>query len=319
MPARTPGPVDLEAALQGRSPTLAAEDAVYPLARAAGAGAKERLARLLREKATPAIRRRAALALSLLADGKAALLDSLDTDEPSVLAAVLLSLARIGTADDLKAIRAAATRLSGHPAQQARFAELLLAHRLGLGLDVVPPIPTPPASQVPVHATAVTMGSPEEAARAWTRFMPNASLGFDPDIQQCSMIHCARRSVLVIPSTALREGAQRLLKERMLVGATAAFERETASWHHDLWILSTPAADGTELQAWTQGGRPSYAGSGRVTGGDAAFEFRTADTSRLALVHVSGRLTKAGIAIEGTVGSRDPADSRAPVSRLRAE
>lgn len=106
------------------------------------------------------------------------------------------------------------------------------------------------------------MGSPEEAARAWSRFLPNASLGFEPDILRCSMIHCARRSVLVIPSTALREGVQPLLKQCMPVGATAAFERETAAWHHDLWILSTPARDGMELWAWTQSGCPSYAGSG---------------------------------------------------------
>ena len=320
MPAGTPGPIDLEAALKGQSAALPAKDAVYRLARSGVAGANERLSGLVREGATVAIRRRAALGLSLVVDARAALLEALSVDEPSVLAAVMLSLARVGTFEDLKAIRTPATRMSGHDAEQARFAELLLAHRLGLGLDVVPPIPTPPASQVPVRTQAITPGSPQEAVQAWSRFVPNASLGFEPDSRRCAMIRCGRRSILVVPSIELAQEVGRLLKNRALVGATAAFEREAASWHHDLWIFSTPAASGgVELQAWTQGGRACYTGPGRVAGEDLTFELVTAARSRLALAHVSGRLTKDSLAIDGIVGDRDPSDSRAPALRPRPE
>jgi len=318
MPGRTP--IDLEAALKGQSPALAAKDAVYRLARSAVAGGKERLSGLVREGETVAIRRRAALGLSLVVDARTALLESLDVHEPSVLAHVLLSLARVGAAEDLKAMRTAATRLSGHDSVQARFAELLLAHRLGLGVDVVPPIPTPPASGIPVRMKAVTLGSPQEVARSWSRFVPNASLGFEPDPRRCSMIHCARRSILVIPSIHLsKEDSRRLLEYRALIGATGTYERETASWHHDLWILSTPASGEVELQAWTQGGRACYAGPGHVAGEEIAFEMRTADSSRLALADVRGRFAKHGLTISGTVGDRDASDSHAPALRRRPE
>jgi hypothetical protein len=318
MPAQTP--VDLEAALKGQSPALAAKDAVYRLARSAAPDTKERLSGLVREGASAAIRRRAALGLSLVIDARTALLESVGVDEPSVLAHVLLSLARVGTGEDLKTIRVAAARLSGHDAEQARFAELLLAHRLGLGLDMVPPISTPPARQVPAHTKAVTLGSPQEAMRAWNRFAPNASLGFEPDSRRCAMIHCARRMILFIPSIQLaKEDGRYLLKDRTVVGATAANDRETASWYHDLWILSTPASGGVELQAWTQGGRACYTGQGHVARDGLSFELWTAESSRLALVRIRGRFAKDGLAIDGTVGDRVPSDSRAPRFRPRAQ
>ena len=320
MPAPTPGPIDLEAALKGQSPALPAKDAVYRLARSGAPGAIERLRGLVREGATVAIRRRAALGLSLVVDGRAALVEAVDVDEPSVLAAVLLSLARVATREDVTAIRTAAARLSGHDEEQGRFAELLLAHRFGIGLDVVPPIPTPPASQVPVRTRAITPGSSQEAAHAWSRFVPNANLGFEPDSRRCAVIHCGRRSILMVPSIELaHEAGRRLLENRALVGATAAYEREAGSWHHDLWILSTPAPGGVELQAWTQGGRACYTGPGRVAGEDLAFELATTARSRLALARVSGRLTKDGLAIDGTVGDRDPSASRAAPLRPRPE
>jgi hypothetical protein len=134
------------------------------------------------------------------------------------------------------------------------------------------------------------------------------------------MIHCARRSILVIPSIQLsKEDGRGLLKDRALVGATATYELETASWHHDLWILSTPASGEVELQAWTQGGRACYTGPGHVAGEEIAFELGTADSSRLALAHVRGRFAKHGFTIGGTVGDRDASDSHAPALRRRPE
>ena len=43
------------------------------------------------------------------------------------------------------------------------------------------------------------------------------------------------------------------------------------------------------------------------------------DLSGLALAHVRGRLTKDGLTLEGTVGNRDPSDSRMPGFRPRAQ
>jgi len=315
-----PGPFELERALQGQSPALAAKDAVHKLARSGMADAKERLARLVRDEGPVDTRRRAALGLSLIANARTALLELLDVGEPSILAAVLLSLARVGTAEDAATIRTLARRLTGPLAEQGRFAELLLAHRLGLGLDIVPPIQTPPEREVPVRTSAITSGQPQEAMTAWTRFVANAHLGFEPDKRRCMLIHCARRSILLIPSLELaNQIGQRLLAARMIVGATAAYEREAAAWHHDLWILSTPASGGVELQAWTQGGLACYTGSGRVTGEQLAFEVRTTASTRLALARISGRLTKDSLTIEGTVGDRAPSDSPAPVLRRRPE
>ena len=133
-------PADLEQGFKGLSPVVAPKDAVYRLARSGAAGTKERLSGLVRVGASAAIRRRAALGLSLVIDARTTVLNLVDVDEASVLAHVLLSLSRVGTAEDLETMRAAAARLSGHDAEQARFAQLLLAHRLGLGLNVVPPI-----------------------------------------------------------------------------------------------------------------------------------------------------------------------------------
>jgi hypothetical protein len=317
--ARQP-PADLEKALKGESPALTTKDAVYRLARSAAPGTKERLSRLVRERGSPAIGRRAALGLSLVIDARTALRGLLGVAEPSVLAHVLLSLARVGTAEVLNNIRVVATRLSGHDAEQAHFAELLLAHRLGLGLDVVLPVSTPPVSQVPDRTKAVTLGNPQETTSAWNRFAPNASLGFEPDSQRCAMIHCARRMILFIPAIELvKEDGRHLLRSRTIVGATAANDRETGSWYHDLWILSTPVSGGVELQAWTQGGRACYTGKGRVGRGDLSFELQTAESSGLALARVRGRFGRDGLAIDGTVGDRDPSDSRTPTFRLRAQ
>ena len=223
MPNQTP--VDLETALQGLSPALAAKDSVYRLARSGLPDTKERLRALAREGASTSIRRRAALSLSLAVDARPALLELVTVAETAVLPYVLLSLSRVGTVEDLKAIRAAAVRLSSHAAEQARFAELLLAHRLAIGVDVVSPVSTPPASQFPAGSTAITLGSAQEAMRAWSRFVLNASLGFEPDPRRCSLIYCARRILLFIPSIQLAN-ARNLLTDRTIVGATETMARE---------------------------------------------------------------------------------------------
>jgi hypothetical protein len=320
MAAQDPRPLEIERALQGASSALAAKDAVYHLARSGLPGAKERLTQLIREEASVATRRRAALGLSLLADARAALLDVMDVTEPPVLSAVLLSLARVGIAEDVRAIQAAAKRLIGPSAEQARFAELLLAHRLGLSPEVVPPIATPAASESPLRAKQIAPGNAQEAARAWSRFVPNAHLGFEPDPRRCATLHCAQRHILIIPSMALTTEMDATLRQaRMVVGATASYEREAAVWHHDLWIFSTPTADGVELQAWTQGGLASYTGTGRATGDVLAFELRTTAASHLALIEVRGRLSAESLDVEGVTGDRPPSDAGAPVPRSRPQ
>jgi hypothetical protein len=321
MPLRILRPIDLDAALRGESETLDAKDAVYSLARSAQPGAKERLSGLIHEGQTMPIRRRAALGLSLVPEARGALREAVATVEaPKVLAGVLLSLARVGLAEDLPVIRAAAARLSGHDADEAHFAVLLLAHRLRLGLDVVPPVRTPVAREVPAKTKAIVPGTAEEAVRAWRRFIPNARLGFEPDPGRCVVLHCARRDMLFIPSVELTpDVGLRLLKERMVLGATAAYERETGTWHHDLWILSTPSPEGAELQAWTQGGRPIYAGPANVTGGAVMFELRATVTSRVALAHVRGRLTNEELTVGGIVGNRGPSDARTIALRPRPQ
>lgn len=318
MAGHTPEPIDIEAALRGQSAVLAAKDAVYRLVRSGAPDAGDRLRGLVREGATVAIRRRAALALSLVPEARLALLDALAVEEPAVLTAVLLSLARVGVAEDLTSMRTAAKRLSGREAEQARFAELLLAHRLHLGPEIVPAMPTPPARELPTRTKPVTSGSAEEIARALAGFVANAHLGFEPDRRRCALIHCARRDILVIPSMERAHGdLQRLLHDRALVGATAAYEREAASWFHDLWIFSTPSKGGVDLQAWTQGGRACYTGPGRLEGDALVFELRTTESSGLALASVRGRFTSDGLEVEGTVGDRDPSDPRGPVLRRR--
>jgi hypothetical protein len=321
MPSRIQRPIDLDAALRGESDALDAKDAVYRLARSGRADAKDRLRQMILDGQTMPIRRRAALGLSLVPDARGALHDVVGTiEDPKVLTGVLLSLARVGTGQDLAVIRKAADRLSGHDADEARFAALLLAHRMHLGFDVVPPIPTPVAREAPSKTKPVAIGSAEEAARAWRRFVPNASLGFIPDPGRSVVVHCARRPMLIIPSIDLTPDAgPRLLKERLVAGATAAYERETGTWHHDLWILSTPSPKGIELQAWTQGGRAMYAGVATVDQGTITFELRTTETSRLALAHVRGRVSGEGITISGTVGDRDPSDARTMASRPRPQ
>jgi hypothetical protein len=316
MAAQEPPPIDLEAALQGRVPALPAKHAVYRLARSGAAGATERLAGLLRQPTAVQIRRRAALGLSLLPDARTTLLEAVSVDEPTVLAAVLLSLARVGVDADVDTIRSATARLTGRAAEQGRFAELLLAHRLGLGREIVPPIPTPVANEAPTRTSEVTSVSPQSAATAWERFVPNASLGFEPDPYRGVVIQCAGSSVLVLPSAESRgEGVRNLLVERRLIGATATYEREDGSWHHDLWIFSTPMGDAVELQAWTQGGLACYVGPGRVVGNELAFELRTTAGSHLALVSLDGHLTSDSLTIHGSVGDRAPSDAQAPEPR----
>lgn len=320
MAAPTPGPVEIERALQGQSAALDAKDAVHQLARSGFPGSTERLIQLVREEPAIATRRRAALGLSLMADARTALLNLVDVSEPTVLASVLLSLARVGSAEDVRAIRAAATRLNGASAEQARFAELLLAHRLGLSRDLVPPIPTPPEIKVPVRANGIVQGVAQEAAIAWSRFVPSAHLGFEPDPRRCAVLHCEQRNILLIPSIELATGiGARLRRAPVVVGATASYEREAGYWLHDLWILSAPTPDGVELQAWTQGGLACYTGPGRVSDDAVAFELRTTASSRLALADVRGRLTQDSLEIAGTVGDRPASDARAPELRPRPQ
>ena len=155
---------------------------------------------------------------------------------------------------------------------------------------------------------------------AWSRFVPNAHLGFEPDPGRCAVLHCGQRNILLIPSIELAtEIGARLRKARVVVGATASYEREAGYWRHDLWIFSTPTPDGVELQAWTQGGLACYTGPGRVSDESLAFELRTTAASRLALVDVRGRLTQDALEVTGTVGDRPPSDARAPELRPRPQ
>ena len=125
----------------------------------------------------------------------------------------------------------------------------------------------------------------------------NASLGFEPDMARAEPVQCGRRRLLVMPATGMTGGAIRtFLAARAVVGATAAYEREPGAWYHDLWILSTPAADGVVLQAWTQGGRAVYAGTGRIENDAFTFELSATAESRVALVDVRGRLSIGAIA-----------------------
>ena len=318
MPPAISGPVSLDRAISGQYSDFAPKDAVYQLARSGMAGAEERLVALAREEGPPEIRRRAALALTLMTNARSALLPLLEVRQPSVLAAVLLALARVAEAEDVKAMRGAAGRLSGHEAEQARFAELLLAHRLGLGPDVVPPIVVEPENQVPRNTRSIVAGNREEAEKAWSRFTPHANLGFEPDGRRSALIHCANRDILFIPSIEFSgANGSHVLAVRMIAGAAASYEREAGLWRHDLWILSGPTRTGIELQVWTLGGRACYTGQARIDGEEVAFELVTGAASSLAIAHVRGRLTEHSLTIEGVVGDRPASYARQAVPRRR--
>ncbi len=313
MPTPISGPISLDRALSGENATFAPKDGVYQLARSGLADAQARLVALAREEGPLDIRRRATFALSTMADARSVLLRLVDVGEPAVLAAVLLALARVGKAEDVKVIRRAAGRLSGHEAEQAQFSELLLAHRVGLGPEVVPPIAIQPERQKPSDARALSAGSPEEARQACDRFVAQAHLGFEPDVQRSALIHCVHNDILFIPATDLHGGkGERVLATRMIAGSTASYEREAGVWRQDLWVFSAPRSAGIELQVWTVGGRACYTGHARVDGEDVTFELVTGAGSSLAIAHVRGRITEDSVVIDGVVGDRPATDARQP-------
>jgi len=318
MPTSISGPISLDRALDGQYSEFAPKDAVYQLARSGMAGAETRLVALAREQGPLPIRRRAALALSLMANPRHALLPLLDVREPAVLAAVLLALARVAQPEDLEPMRRAAGRLSGHEAEQSRFAVLLLAHRVGFGPEIVPTVVLQPERHLPTDTRSIDAGSRQEAEKAWSRFRPQAALGFEPAGLRSLLIKCPNSDILFIPAQDFHgENGSRAFKERMIAGATASYEREAGVWCHDLWILSIPTSTGIDLQGWTLGGQACYVGQAQVDQGELAFELATAAGSSLAIARIRGRLTNESLTLEGVVGDRPKGYARHAVPRER--
>jgi hypothetical protein len=311
MPTPTSGSFSLDRAVVGEYSNPSPKDGVYALARSGLPDAAEQLAMLVRDEGRLDLRRRAALALSKFDDAREVLLRLVEIREPAVLATVLLALARVGEVEDLDVIRRAASGLSGHAAEQAQFAQLLLAYRLGLDSAFVPPIVIRPEIKAPIDARPVSMGSPAKARNACLVFTSHAHLGFEPDLEQSVLIHCGHSDTLLIPSISLRS-AKRLSAARMVLGATASYEREAGVWRHDLWIFSAPANVGIELQAWTLGGRACYTGHGSVVDEVLTFELVTGASSPLAIARLHGQLSKESISIAGVVGDRPASDARRP-------
>jgi hypothetical protein len=239
-----------------------------------------------------------------------ALLRALGDRTERVVAAVAAALGRVGTPDELAALRRLSSGGGGTFLRaRAGFAEALITHRFGLtGQDVVlPPVAVLPA---PTSAGALVFtGVRPGAARrdrvlsAITRDLPALDIGKHEVFE----VQCGPRllEIAVDRDFTGLEGMGRLTSRPAAPAVVVFQNQEHEDFYPGLIALSDPdGEDGVAVRLSRLSGDAVYVADGSVKGDELVLELRAVRTPGAVPVAARIRLTAGTVEISGISGSR---------------
>jgi hypothetical protein len=205
------------------------------------------------------------------------LIRSTEVRNEQVLSSVLTALGRIGDQRALDAVKKAAGHASGSAAKQARFAALLIEHRLGIKSDLPSPGsgPLEPRDES-ARPFEVLRASPEETAIG-LRSLQREPFG----IEYASIAHqikCGQNAWMLLFNREWVSDPQWLTKQNALAGVLASRQEENRTYSVRFVFLTSPMGKGVRVVGFTTLGDPAFAGEASLR--ESALQFAVSALSR---------------------------------------
>lgn len=268
----------LKAAALGRDPSFPRGRAMAVLAEQPG-GDTDLQAILEDEKQLSRFRSLAAMLLWRLGSRAAqdVLIRSAEVRDEQVLSSVLTALGRIGDQRALDAVKKAAGHASGTAAKQARFAALLLEHRLGIKSDLPSPGsgPLEPRDES-ARPFEVLRASPEETAIG-LRSLQREPFGIEY-ASRAHQIRCGQNAWMLLLNREWVSDPRWLTERNALAGVLASRQEENRTYSVRFVFLTSPAGKGVRGVGFTTLGDPAFAGEASLR--ESALEFTVSALSR---------------------------------------
>ena len=239
-----------------------------------------------------------------------ALLQALEDRTERVATAVATALGRVGTPDELEALRRLRTGDSGELLRaRATFAETLIIHRFGL---TDPEVAFSPAEVLPAPSSAgalvFTSARPGPARRdrvlkAIKRDLP----AFDVGKHDVYEVQCGPRllEIAVDRDFGGLGGMDRLMSRPAAPAVVAMQNQEHDDFYPGLIALSAPdGKDGVTVRLSRLSGDAVYVADGSMKGNELELGVRAVRAPGATPVAARVRLTTSTIEISGTSGSR---------------
>jgi hypothetical protein len=208
-----------------------------------------------------------------------ALAPSTGERDEQILSAVLIALGRIGDERALALVIRAAGHATGAAAKQARFARMLIEHRLGAATGETVALDQPPLAPRGTSARPFELlrPSPAELASA-LRSLAREPFGIDY-APRGHQIRCGRRVWMLLFNAEWVDHPRSLIERKWLAGVVASRSDENRDYSVRFLILTSPAGAGrVRIGGLTTLGDPVFSGDALV-GGDAT-EFSVTALSR---------------------------------------
>jgi hypothetical protein len=298
----------------------------------------------------PLARHVAALTLARLATAGAAevLLTHIGITLPAVRLAIVNGLGRIGDAAALPALARLHDDADEAGARQARFASMLIVHRLGVvgdqsnvRVDAAIVGRNAPLGRFQIGALGdATVGKPGRPTHADSRdecgtgLTPVPANAADAELCLRSLAHAMRgvewlerpmlrmqcgntRWLLAVNrAVSTADGVAGLGRRPMVVGVAARHDHRSGRYGATLAILSTPASTGTaRIGVYALDGTAVSTGDARIDGDGAAFSVHPVAGPRPYAVTMEGRLSEDGLSFTRAVAVRAEKRQVVPVRR----
>lgn len=225
------------------------------------------------------------------------------TPAPETTVGILRGLARGGDRSALAQTLRAMKSRDLNVASTARFAAVLISHRLGL---------TPRALQAPPRGRLCSVDRPSarplmirlttvEDAQPWLASLAQDPFGIPLTAQRVYRIHCPARPMMLLMNRDLLgvETVDRLERRSALLGVVACRSRHDPSYFVSLLITTRPIPGrrAIAIEVFSTRGTTAFVGTGVVRGGKIRFSVRSRARAGVVAALVEGTLGDDGIAI----------------------
>ncbi len=277
-------------------------------------------------QAPPELRSTAALALGeeAGAEGEAALIVALKTEEPLVVRRAAESLGRIGDRKALAALAEVRAQPGGATARSLAFARTLISYRLGLGTDR---LQTPPADallSVPRERGVALKFEPvkPEAARADAAALKETLPAIAIAERGSVRFSCRTEHLWIVVSedAAGKKGLGRIAGRDAVTAVVLKQSTCPGGWYVYEYILSHPRDEkALEMFGVRPSGEMVHFGEVALKGGEAAVTLRALNTPYVPAIEFTARyggaeaafvMTEALVAVAPAEKQRRPATPR---------
>lgn len=285
-------------------------------------------------QAPPELRSTAALALGqeASAEGKAALIAALKTEEPLVVRRAAESLGRIGDREALAALAEVRAEPGGATARSLAFARSLISYRLGLGTDRLKPPPAadallsvPRERGVALKFEQVAPEAVRAAAPALKEALPAIAIAERGSVRfSCRTEHLW---IVVSEDAAGEKGLGRIAGREAVTAVVLKESSCPGGWYVYEYILSHPRDEkALEMFGVRPSGEMIHFGEVALKGGEASVTLRALNTPYVPAIEFAARyggaeaafvMTEAVVAVAPAEKQRRPSAPRRSAAASR--